>query len=131
MGEEPTRQSLPAILKELHTTLDEDWGDYRFAVLSTEDDAVVVRFELDSVESERGLHAYMNVMARSGDVVMKYDLKKVVEDWHSRLGDGYLYYMLDRHGLGRVPQTHSLHYILKNGASLRHWLRLLPQSIQS
>mgnify|MGYP000521569167 FL=1 len=66
MGEKPTRQALPAILKELHTSLDEDWGDYRFAVMSTEDDAVVVRFELDSVESERGLHAYMNVMARSG-----------------------------------------------------------------
>ena len=24
---------------------------------------------------------------------MKYKLKKVVEDWHSRPGDGYLYYM--------------------------------------
>ena len=66
IGEHATRQSLPAILKELHACLDEDWGDYRFSVMSTEDDAVVVRFELESVDSERGLHAYMNVMARSG-----------------------------------------------------------------
>lgn len=93
VGSKPTRKALPAILKELHTAVNADWGDYRFAVLSTEDDAVVVRFEMASVDSERGLQAYMNVMARSGDVVMKYQLKKVVEDWHSRPGDGFLYYM--------------------------------------
>ena len=30
---------------------------------------------------------------RASDVVMKYKLKKVVEDWHSQPGDGFLYYM--------------------------------------
>lgn len=88
-----TRALLPAVLKELHKVVDEDWGDYVFSVLSTEDDMIVVRFEMDTVDSERGLQAYMNVLASTGDIVMQYNLKKVVEDWHAQPGDGYLYYM--------------------------------------
>lgn len=79
IGDHATRQSLPAILKELHACLDEDWGDYRFSVMSTEDDAVVVRFELESVDSERGLHAYMNVMARSGGAWIR--VQRCVRAW--------------------------------------------------
>ena len=78
VGDQPTRQSLPAILKELHACLDEDWGDYRFSVMSTEDDAVVARFELASVDSERGLHAYMNVMARSGGACASWSTRSTM-----------------------------------------------------
>uniref|UniRef100_A0A7S1C302 Uncharacterized protein n=1 Tax=Bicosoecida sp. CB-2014 TaxID=1486930 RepID=A0A7S1C302_9STRA len=88
-----TRQLLPAILKELHRVVDEDWGDYIFSVMSTEDDMIVVRFQADTVDSERGLHAYMNVLASTGDVVSKNKLTRVVEDWHAQPGDGFLYYM--------------------------------------
>lgn len=88
-----TRQLLPTILKEVHRVVDEDWGEYIFSVMSTEDDMIVVRFQLDSVDSIRGLHAYMNVFASTGEVVTKYKLTRVVEDWHSEPGDGHLYYM--------------------------------------
>ena len=43
----------------------------------------MVRFELSTLDSEPGLVAYMNIFARTNDVVAKYTLKKVVEDWNA------------------------------------------------
>ena len=123
----PDRSLLEYVLSCIHNQIEKDWGDYKFAVLSTwrcgigapcprqlcavpmsperaptlpcncctdtEDDRIVVRFELESVDSERGLHAYMNVFAETGDVPTQYTLTRITEDWHSKPGDGYLYYM--------------------------------------
>jgi hypothetical protein len=61
-------------------------------VCSTDDEHVVVRFELATLDSEPGLVAYMNVFARSQHVVSKFQLRKVVEDWNVTPGDGHLYF---------------------------------------
>ena len=52
----------------------------------------MVRFELATLDSEPGLGAYMNVFARTSEVVSKFMLKKVVEDWNVTPGDGHLYF---------------------------------------
>lgn len=91
--EKPTRTTLPQMVQEIHRVVSEDWSDYRFSVLATEEDTIVIRFDLKTIESEKGLVAYMNVMARSNMVVQKYCLKKVVEDWNTQPGDGYLHFM--------------------------------------
>lgn len=92
--EAPDKSVMPVILKEIHRLLNSDWGEYRFEVLATEDDLVVVRFDLTDLESERGVQAYMNVFASSSDVCVKYKLARVTEDWHSKPGGDWLYYML-------------------------------------
>ena len=51
-------------------------------VCSTDDEHLVVRFELATLDSEPGLVAYMNIFSRTNGVVSKYLLKKVVEDWN-------------------------------------------------
>ena len=91
--EKPSRKLLPDIVKEIHDVMTQDWSDYSFDVLATEDDNVAVRFDLTTVDSEKGLLAYMNVMVSSNEVVQKYLLKKVVEDWDTKPGDGYMYFM--------------------------------------
>jgi hypothetical protein len=81
----PSQQVLPEILRSLHAVFVVDWPDANFDVMATEDDLVVVRFELDTVDSERGLLAYMNVLSSSDNATTaKYDLKRVVEDWGRR-----------------------------------------------
>ena len=45
----------------------------------TEDDLIVVRFELAGLDGEKGLHAYMNVFADTGIVPNKYNLVRVTE----------------------------------------------------
>ena len=64
----------------------------------TEDDRIVVRFDLESVDSggshaRLGLHAYMNVLTETGDIPTRFGLVRVTEDWHSTPADGFLYYM--------------------------------------
>ena len=81
-SELPTRSTLPQMVAELREAIEFDWGEYAFLVCSTDDEHVVVRFELSTLDSEPGLGAYMNVFARSHHVVSKFMLRKVVEDWN-------------------------------------------------
>ncbi len=90
---QPTRAMMPDLVREIHGAIAKDWGDHTFEVMTTEDDHIAVRFLLADVRSPRGLAAYMNVMAASSHLVTKYLLTKVVEDWNSRPGDKYLYYL--------------------------------------
>jgi len=91
-SELPTRSTLPQMVAELREAIEFDWSEYGFLVCSTDDEHVVVRFELATLDSEPGLSAYMNVFSRSHRVIGKYLLKKVVEDWNVTPGDGHLYF---------------------------------------
>ncbi|DBA00643.1 TPA: hypothetical protein N0F65_003572 [Lagenidium giganteum] len=88
-----TRKLLPDIIKEMHEVLSQDWAGVEFAVAPTEDDNISVRFSENSIESEVGLIAFMNVFCRSHRVALKYNLQKVAEDWNSKPGDGGLYFV--------------------------------------
>ena len=71
------------------------WLTYTWCVRTlsrTEDESIIVRFELISLVSESAVLAYMNVFLRS-NIVSEYLLRKVVEDWCKKPGDGYLYFM--------------------------------------
>uniref|UniRef100_A0A7S2IBN6 Uncharacterized protein n=1 Tax=Haptolina brevifila TaxID=156173 RepID=A0A7S2IBN6_9EUKA len=91
-SELPTRSTLPQMVAELREAIEADWGEYAFLVCSTDDEHVVVRFELSTLDSEPGLGAYMNVFARSHHVVSKFMLRKVVEDWNVTPGDDHVYF---------------------------------------
>lgn len=93
-SERATKHMLPQIVEQVRGAVEEDWGDYELLVCSTDDDHIVVRFELSTLEEEPGLVAYMNVFARSHFVVDKHKLTKVVEDWNVTPGDGHLYFTL-------------------------------------
>ena len=91
-SELPSRSTLPSMVAELRESIEQDWAEYPFLVCSTDDEHVVVRFELSTLDAEPGLGAYMNVFARSHHVVAKFQLRKVVEDWNVTPGDGHLYF---------------------------------------
>ena len=90
-SELPSRSTLPAMVAELREAIEKDWAEYPFLVCSTDDEHLVVRFELSTLDSEPGLGAYMN-FSRNEHVVSKFSLKKVVEDWNVTPGDGHLYF---------------------------------------
>jgi len=91
--EQPQRSLLNECLKKLQQIVQRDWSDYEFSVLSTEDDQIVLRFNLDTVESERGLKAYMNVFSATNDSIAEFQLQRAIEDWGTKPGDGWLYFM--------------------------------------
>jgi hypothetical protein len=88
----PTRTILPQIVEEIHKILADDWMDNEFSVLATEEDTIIARFKLDTIDSEKGLVAYMNVMSRDHPVICKYRLVRIVEDWDTKPGDGFLHF---------------------------------------
>ena len=92
--DKPTRKLLPTILKEIQDVIEQDWEGYVFEVSLTDDDNIAIRFETISVDSERGLVAYMNVFARTHVLMSKYSLTKLTEDWNAKPGDGGLYFVL-------------------------------------
>lgn len=89
----PTRKLLPDLLKDIQQVIKRDWEDYVFEVKLTDDENIALRFDVISVDSERGLMAYMNVFARTHAIMSKYSLRKVVDDWNAKPGDGGLYFV--------------------------------------
>lgn len=89
--QKPTRLLIPEILLTLEKMLEEDWGDSKFDVQVSNQEDFVIRFEIASLDSQAGLLAYMNIMARSNDIITSYNLKKVVEDW-GREAEGLFYF---------------------------------------
>lgn len=88
-----TRSLLPTIISDLYKVITKDWENVEFSVLATEDDAIVVRFNLVSIGNECGLECYMNALIKKADCVIDYKLSKVVEDWGRSPGDGFIYYL--------------------------------------
>merc|ERR1719331_3137318 len=70
-------------MRELHAAVSETWGDYRFSVLATAEDYIVIRFSLASVgaANRRGISAFMETLVRTCFTVDAYRLTKVVEEW--------------------------------------------------
>ena len=64
--------------EQLRTAVEADW-EYAFIVCATDDEHIVVRFEMSTLDSEPGLVAYMNLFARTNHVVSKFLLKKARE----------------------------------------------------
>ena len=89
--ERPAPSKMPEIVEQLRMAIEADW-EYAFIVCATDDEHIVVRFEMSTLDSEPGLVAYMNLFARTNHVVSKFLLKKVVEDWNVTPGDGHLYF---------------------------------------
>eukprot|EP00899_Mesostigma_viride_P018061 jgi/Mesvir1/26256/Mv01619-RA.1 len=80
------------ILGKITKMVAEDWGETEFMVYENEEGMWVVKFRVETVESLPGLTAYMNVMVRCNEVVLKYQLTKAVENWDCSPGDGWVYY---------------------------------------
>lgn len=53
----------------------------------------MLRFEEESLDSRKGLRAYMNRLASSGELPARHRLRRAAEDWDSSPGDGHVYFV--------------------------------------
>lgn len=115
---------LPDMMRLLATLIDEDWTDTEFQIYRDEEDLIVIEFELESVDSEKGLLAYMNRIISLNDEVSQYALSKVSELWNHKAGDGSIYYALKPSWVSRDPtQTYyTLHPERRNFQALRSFM---------
>jgi hypothetical protein len=76
-----SRMMLQIIVQRLERRLAADWEGTNVAVLQTPEDLVQVAFQMATVDSERGVLAYMNVLSKDGDLLGPAGLRKVSQLW--------------------------------------------------
>jgi len=80
-GSRSSRMTLPLIVQRLQKRLDEDWEGTTAVVSATEQDLVQIAFHMATVDSERGVLAYMNVLSKDVDLLGSLALRKVSQLW--------------------------------------------------
>jgi hypothetical protein len=83
-----SRKLLPDMVKELHGVLVKDWAASNFSVHVDESDALVVRFELRTIDSMQALMSYMNTLATDTSGALpgsrwfaRYRMRRAMEAW--------------------------------------------------
>merc|ERR1719272_120193 len=79
-----SRMTLPLVIQRLQKRLDEDWEGTTCVVSATEQDLVQIAFHMATVDSERGVLAYMNVLSKDVDLLGSLALRKVSQLWGMR-----------------------------------------------
>jgi hypothetical protein len=83
-GSRMSRMTLPTIVQRLQRRLDEDWEGTTVVVSATEQDLVQIAFHMATVDSERGVLAYMNVLSKDVELLGSLALRKVSQLWGMR-----------------------------------------------
>jgi len=83
-GSKNSRMTLPHVVQTLQKRLDDDWEGTTVVVSATEQDLVQIAFHMATVDSERGVMAYMNVMSKDVELLGSLALRKVSQLWGMR-----------------------------------------------
>lgn len=94
LDENYTKANLPYLLNNLFKIIEEDYFDYDFTVMLSDDEQICVRFVVDQIDSEDGLKAYMNTLILKSDRLNQYNLHRDITKWGINGGDGYIYYLI-------------------------------------
>lgn len=76
-----SRMTLPNVVSHLQKRVDADWEGSKVVVITTEQDLVQVAFQTDTVDSERGMMAYMNILSKDVEFIGSAGLRKVSSVW--------------------------------------------------
>lgn len=87
------KSRLEEIVEFLKRLLLSDWNDVNFVIGTNPNDQIEVKFDLSTVDTLQGLHAYMNTMLNTNDEMIRYQLRKLPRYWGFREGQ-FVYYML-------------------------------------
>ena len=90
----PTRALLNDAMASLFRCLAEDWPDAQPTVLTTAEDLIVIYFPLERIRNPDGVTTYMSHALRRNEVILEFDLRRVVEGWNVKTDDGFLLFTL-------------------------------------
>lgn len=100
-----TKINLPYLLNVLFKIIEEDYFDYDFRVMATNDSMIIVRFVESEIDSKDGLKAYMNTLILKSDTLSEYNLFRVIENWGKCPGDGFIYYFIRPPWIKNIPMN--------------------------
>mmetsp|Transcript_128659 Transcript_128659/g.223042 ORF Transcript_128659/g.223042 Transcript_128659/m.223042 type:complete len:430 (-) Transcript_128659:66-1355(-) len=83
-GSRMSRMTLPLIVQRLQKRLDVDWEGTTVVVSATDQDLIQIAFHMATVDSERGVAAYMNVLSKDVELLGSLGVRKVSQLWGMR-----------------------------------------------
>ena len=83
----PNKQDLPDMVGYIKRNLLTDWSDINFIIGTNPEDFIEIRFDNESIDAPKGLHAYMNTLVNTTDILIKFRLKRIVEYWGLKSDD--------------------------------------------
>jgi len=94
-------------------------------MIGDEEDLIIMEFEVSSIDSEKGLLAYMNNIITRNDEMAAFALSKVAELWNHKTGDGSIFYALKPSWVKReATQSYfTLHPERRNFNTLRKFMQ--------
>jgi hypothetical protein len=89
------KQHLPEVVGFIKRNILTDWSDISFVIGTNPEDYIEMRFEVDSLDSPKGLHTYLNNMVNANEFMLRFQLRRVVQYWNLSSENGkHLYFML-------------------------------------
>jgi len=76
-----SRMQLPVIISRLQQWVQADWEGCTIVISPTEQDLIQIAFRMDTVDSERGVLAYMSVLAKDIDLLGSLGVRRVSQLW--------------------------------------------------
>lgn len=76
-------QDIVEVLKKL---LLADWNDVNFVIGTNPQDYIEIKFDLGTLDTLQGLHAYMNTLLNSNTEIISFCLRKVTHYWGYKEG---------------------------------------------
>lgn len=76
-----SRMTLPTMVMRLQKRVESDWEGTTVVVSATDQDLIQIAFHMGSVDSERGVTAYMSVLSRDSELLGSFGLRKVSQLW--------------------------------------------------
>ncbi len=96
----PTRLLMQEVMESIKKVIQKDWKNAKFEIFTNKQQEWVIRFNLESIESEHGLSAYMNVFIRCNEVIIAHNLTKVSDQWSYKPDENHIVFTL------RPPWVH-------------------------
>jgi hypothetical protein len=63
------------------------------SIIANPNDFIEMKFDLTTIDTLQGLHAYMNTLLTANETIMSFCLRKVTHFWGFKEGN-YVYYMV-------------------------------------
>ena len=89
----PNRNALGDMVAYIKKTILADWQDINFVIGTNPEEMIEIKFDGKTIDTTKGLHAYMNTLLHTNQEIMNYDLKRIIHYWGFKEGQ-YIYYML-------------------------------------
>lgn len=70
-----------------------DWAEVNFIIGTNPDSFIEIKFDRKSIDTEKGLKAYMNTLIKQHEVISQFNLRRVIKFWGHKDNE-HVYFML-------------------------------------